>query len=178
MSTLTGTIVLKVQKEHPDLPGHIVASALAIIAGAIVCFIGLIRLGWIVDFIPLPSISAFMTGSALNIAAGQVSTLMGEDKFNTRASTYMVIINSLKYLPSTKLDAALGLTSLFMLYAIRSGCTYGAKKRPQHAKIFFFLSTLRTVFVILFYTMVSAATNLHHKKKPSFSLIGTVPRGE
>ena len=52
MSTIVGNIVIKVQNEHPDVEGHVVASALAIICGAIICFIGLIRAGWIVDFIP------------------------------------------------------------------------------------------------------------------------------
>ncbi|KAK3094292.1 hypothetical protein LTR53_019449, partial [Teratosphaeriaceae sp. CCFEE 6253] len=67
MSTITGNVVLHVQAIRPDIPGHVVASALAIIAGGIVCFLGLARLGWLVDFISLASISAFMTGSALNI---------------------------------------------------------------------------------------------------------------
>ncbi|KAL1880458.1 hypothetical protein Plec18167_003862 [Paecilomyces lecythidis] len=177
MSTLVGEIVLRAQKEHPDIPGHVVASALAIIGGAIVCFIGLIRCGWIVDFIPLTAISAFMTGSAINIAAGQVSTMLGEGKFNTKASTYMVIINTFKFLPTCKLDAAMGLTALVMLYMIRSACTYAAKKNPQRAKLFFFISTMRTVFVILFYTMISAATNLHRRDNPAFKLLGHVPRG-
>jgi sodium-independent sulfate anion transporter 11 len=167
-----------VQKNHPEFSAPEIASALAIIAGAIVTFIGLIRWGWIVDFIPLTAISAFMTGSAINIAAGQMPTLLGESvSFDTRAATYLVIINTLKYLPSTQIDAALGLTALTMLYAIRWSCAYGAKKHPRRAKIFFFLSTLRTVFVILFYTIISAAVNLH-RKKPLFKMLGTVPRGK
>ena len=178
MSTLVGTIVLQAQKELPDVPGHVVASCLAIICGAIVCALGLLRLGFIVDFIPLPAISAFMTGSALNIAAGQVKKLLGESAdFSTRGSTYMIIINSLKYLPTAGIDAALGVTALAMLYIIRSVCNYGARKYPRQAKVWFFASTLRTVFVILFYTMISAAVNLHRKDNPMFDLLGSVPRG-
>lgn len=184
LSTLVGNTILEVQKTHPDLPGHVIASALAIIAGSIVCFIGLIRCGWIVDFIPLTAISAFMTGSAISIAAGQVPTLMGIKGFNTRASTYLVIINTLKYLGKTKLDAALGLTALFLLYSIRFVCTRFAKRIPSKAKMFFFLSTLRTVFIILLYTLISWLVNRHHrgvgdqkKHKPRFSILGTVPRG-
>lgn len=178
MSTLTGEIVLKVQEQYPDVPGHIIASSLAVVLGGIVTFLGLMRLGFIVDFIPLPAISAFMTGSALSICSGQVPTLLGETAdFSTRGSTYRIIINTLKYLPTSQIDAAMGLTALAMLYAIRSGCTYGAKKWPHRAKIWFFASTLRTVFVILFYTMISAAVNLHRKDNPAFELLGTVPRG-
>ncbi|KAJ5219317.1 uncharacterized protein N7498_001416 [Penicillium cinerascens] len=178
MSTLTGSIVLQVQEQYPDTPGHVIASCLAVILGGIVTTMGLLRLGFIVDFIPLPAISAFMTGSAINICSGQVSTMLGETaKFSTRGATYKVIINTLKYLPSSSIDAAMGVTACAMLYIIRFSCTYAAKKQPHRAKIWFFASTLRTVFVILFYTMVSAAVNLHRKDNPLFSLLGTVPRG-
>ena len=181
MSTITGNVVIRVAKEHPEIPGHVVASALAIIAGAIICFIGLVRCGWIVDFIPLTAISAFMTGSAINIAVGQVPTLLGYSStlFNTRAATYRVIINTLKYLGHTKLDAAMGLTALTMLYLIRAVCNYAARRWPNRAKQFFFAATLRTVFVLLLYTMISWLCNrskYHHKHHP-FKVLGKVPRG-
>ncbi|KAG4439864.1 hypothetical protein IFR05_004640 [Cadophora sp. M221] len=178
MSTLVGKIVKHAADTNPEIDGPVIATALAIICGAIIVFIGLIRAGWIVDLIPLVSISAFMTGSAINIAAGQVPTMMGySKKFDTRAATYKVIINSFKHLPDTTLDAAMGLTALFLLYAIRSGCSLAAKKWPQKQKTFFFIATLRTAFVILLYTMVSWLVNRHHRKAPLFKILKTVPRG-
>jgi sodium-independent sulfate anion transporter 11 len=183
MSTITGNVVLQVQATHPEIAGHVVASALAIICGAIILFIGLIRCGWIVDFISLTAISAFMTGSALNIACGQVPALLGISSklFNTRASTYLVVIHTLKYLGHAKLDAAIGLTALTMLYLIRSACKFAAKRQPNRAKMWFFIATLRTVFVILLYTLISWLCNRdkkHHSTKHSrFKILGTVPRG-
>lgn len=183
MSTIVGNIVLEVAKKDPNLPGHVVASALAVIVGAIVCFLGLARLGWLVELISLASISAFMTGSAINIAVGQVPALLGISSkiVNNRASTYLVVINTLKHLGSTKLDAALGLTALFMLYFIRSSLNYAASKNPNNKRLFFFLSTLRTAFVILLYTLISWLMNLHlkgHKSTNSpIAILGTVPRG-
>jgi solute carrier family 26 (sodium-independent sulfate anion transporter), member 11 len=177
MSVLVGQITEKAKESDPDVPSHVIASALAVIAGCIIISIGLVRMGWIVDLIPLVSISAFMTGSALNIAAGQVPALMGIKGFNTREATYKVIINTLKGLPRTKLDAAMGLTALTMLYLIRFGCTYSAKKYPNRQKTFFFISTLRTAFVILLYTMISWLVNRHHRSKPLFAILKTVPRG-
>jgi solute carrier family 26 (sodium-independent sulfate anion transporter), member 11 len=178
MSTLTGNIVNKVASEHPDIPGHVVASAVAIICGAIICFIGLVRCGWIVEFIPLSAISAFMTGSALSIAVGQVPGLMGITGFDTRAATYKVFINILKHLGRTKLDAAIGLTALTLLYLIRIACSYGAKRMPQRKKLFFFVATLRTAFVILLYIFISWLVNRHHRKYPKFKILKKVPRGK
>jgi sodium-independent sulfate anion transporter 11 len=178
MSTLMGSIIIRVQAVHPEIPGPTIASALAVICGAIVFFLGLLRLGFIVDFIPLPAITAFMTGSAINVCAGQVKTVLGEKaKFSTRGATYKIIIDTLKHLPSSQKDVSMGLTALAMLYGIRSVCNYGMKKKPHKAKLFFFLSTLRTAFVVLFYTMISAAVNLHRRDHPAFKLLGNVPRG-
>ncbi|KAI9926307.1 Sulfate permease 2 [Aspergillus wentii] len=178
MSTLVGTIIIETQAKHPELDAPTIASALAIICGAITFFLGLIRFGFIVDFIPLPAITAFMTGSAINVCAGQVKSMLGETAgFSTRGATYKVIINTLKYLPTSQMDAAMGLTALAMLYSIRSACTFGSKRMSHKAKTFFFISTLRTVFVILFYTMISAAVNLHRRDDPAFKLLGNVPRG-
>jgi sodium-independent sulfate anion transporter 11 len=179
MSTLVGNIVIKAAKTNPKIQGHVIASALAVIAGSIIFFIGIIRVGWIVDLISLTAISAFMTGSALNIAVGQVPTLLGISVtgFNTRAATYTVVINTLKYLKHTKLDAAIGLTALTLLYLIRSTCKFVAKKFPSRQKAIFFVATLRTVFVILLYTLIGYLVNRNHRKAPKFKILGAVPRG-
>lgn len=179
MSVLVGTIIVDIQSEYPDIPEPQIALSIAVICGVIVAFMGLARLGFIVDFIPLPSIAAFMTGSAIAICAGQVPTLLGETtSFNTRGPAYQIIVNSLRYLPTSNgYDAAMGVTALVVLYTIRAGCNYGASKYPRRAKFFFFLSSLRTAFVILFYTMISVAVNLHRRDNPAFAIVGNVPRG-
>lgn len=178
MSQIVGNIVLDAKETIPDVPANVVASALAVIIGAIVVFLGLARLGWLVEFIPLPSICAFMTGSAITIAAGQVPKLMGlSAKINTRAPAYKIIIDTLKHLGTSQLDAALGLTALLMLYLVRGVCSTMAKKKPQRAKLFFFISTLRTAFVILLYTGISAGININHRKHPRVSVIKDVPKG-
>ncbi|KFY21503.1 hypothetical protein V493_07346 [Pseudogymnoascus sp. VKM F-4281 (FW-2241)] len=178
MSTIVGNVVIKAQDIDPSIEGHVIASALAVICGCIIVAIGLLRMGWIVDLISLTSITAFMTGSAISIAAGQVPTMMGISKLlNTRDPTYLVIINSLKHLKHSNLDAAMGVTALAMLYFIRFACSYAAKKYPSQKKTFFFVSTLRTVFVILLYTLISYLVNRNHREKPLFKILGDVPRG-
>lgn len=177
MSVLVGQITEEARVTHPDIPPHVIASALAVVAGCIILFIGLIRMGWIVDLIPLVSISAFMTGSAINIAAGQVPALLGINGFSTRDATYRVIINTLKGLPRIQVDAVMGLSAIVLLYSIRSGCIYAGKRLPKHQKTLFFISTLRTAFVILLYTMISWLVNRNRREDPLFAILKTVPRG-
>lgn len=178
MSTVTGSVVADMKTALPDVPAHYIASALALMSGAIVLFIGLIRCGWIVDLISLTALSAFMTGSAISIAVGQVPTMMGITGFSTRDATYRVFINTLKNLGHTKLDAAMGLTALATLYIIRSGCKYLAKRYPKHQRVIFFMSTLRTVFVILLYTMISWLVHMNLPRgEMRFKILLNVPRG-
>ncbi|EOR04736.1 Sulfate permease 2 [Wallemia ichthyophaga EXF-994] len=184
MSTLVGEILQELSPKFPDIPDYKIAGSLAVITGAIVFFMGLIRVGWIVDFIPLPAIAAFMTGSSITIIAGQVPSLLGNKDagFDTNGATYMTIIKTLKHLPESNINAAMGVTSLFLLYLLRETCTYCAKRWPNKKKIWFFANTLRTVFVILLYTLISWLVNRHRRgvdgqSEPLFDLIGTVPRG-
>ena len=78
MSVTVAQIIQAVDSNHPgEWTGPQIATVLAFLTGFIVLGIGLLRLGWLVEFIPLPAVSGFMTGSALNIAVGQVPGLMG-----------------------------------------------------------------------------------------------------
>lgn len=177
MSLLVGDIVDEAKEKAPEYAGHVVASALAVIVGGIVFGLGILRLGFVVDFIPLPAIAAFMTGSAINIAVGQVPAMMGITGFSTREAPYKVFINILKHLGRTNINAAMGLTALAMLYLIRFVCNTMAKKQPHKQKLWFFISTLRTAFVILLYTMISWLVNMNRRSNPKFSIIKDVPRG-
>ncbi|KAJ7285618.1 sulfate transporter family-domain-containing protein [Mycena rebaudengoi] len=181
VSLIMSQIIGKVQAAHPhQWEGPQIATTVALISGFIVLGVGLLRLGWIVEFIPLPAVSGFMTGSAISIASGQVPGLMGITGFNTRAATYQVIINTLKGLPHTKLDAAWGLPSLVALYAIRIACDRLGKKFPRRARVFFFISVLRNAFVILVMTIAAWLYTRHRRTAKGvypIKILQTVPRG-
>lgn len=120
-----------------------------------------------------------MTGSALNIAMGQIPGLMGITGFSTRDATYLVFIHTLQHLGRSTLDAAIGIPALVLLYGSRSLCNWAARRYPSRAKMFFFISTLRTVFTICLFVLVSYLVNRdpYHRKHPKFKILKTVPRG-
>ncbi|KAJ3890317.1 sulfate transporter family-domain-containing protein [Lentinula edodes] len=181
MSLTVSQIIAHVDDAHPGKwEGPEIATTVAFICGFIVLGIGLLRLGWLVEFIPAPAVSGFMTGSAINIASGQVPGLMGITGFNTRAATYLVIIDTLKGLPITTRDAAFGLTGLFALYAIRILCDFFTKRYPRRARVFFFISVFRNAFVIVMLTIASWLYTRHRggtKGKFPIKILGTVPAG-
>jgi solute carrier family 26 (sodium-independent sulfate anion transporter), member 11 len=151
--TISQIITYVIEKHGNEWSAPEIATTVAFICGFIVLGIGLLRLGWLIEFIPAPAVSGFMTGSAINIAVGQFPGLMGITGFkwvlfpfrrmlfsdacslySTRAATYLVIIDSLKGLGRTTKDAAFGLTGLFFLYAVRMTCDYLARRYPRRGE--------------------------------------------
>ncbi|OCH95309.1 sulfate permease [Obba rivulosa] len=181
MSLTVSQIIKHVDDAHPGVwSGPQIGTTVAFICGFIVLGIGLLRLGWLVEFIPAPAVSGFMTGSALNIVSGQLPGLLGITGFDTRAATYEVFINTLKGLGRIKKDAAFGIPALISLYIIRWACERLAKRYPSRARWFFFMSVFRNAFVIVVLT-IAAWLYTRHKQDASgkypIKILETVPRG-
>jgi sodium-independent sulfate anion transporter 11 len=176
-STVMGTIVAESGKKI-DMAPEVLMSVLTLICGIIISAMGLLRLGWLVDLISMPAVASFITGSAIAVSAGQVPVMLGIDGVSSRDVTYRVIINVLKNLNKMHMDAAVGLSALAMLYLIKWACQWASNRFASKGKVFFFISSLRTVFVIIFYTLTSYLVNRTHKDKPSFHLIGFIPAGK
>jgi sodium-independent sulfate anion transporter 11 len=177
-SLVTGTIIADIQHDLPDQSPVVLASALAMLCGGIICLMGLLRIGWIVDLISLPAVSAFITGSAITITFGQLPVLLGMKGISSRDAAFRVGINVFKHLDRIRIDAAIGISSLVMLYGMKWACGYAAKRKPSKSTLFFFISTLRTVVVILLYTLISYLVNRNHMKTPTFRILGFIPRGK
>jgi sodium-independent sulfate anion transporter 11 len=78
MSLQVANIIAYIDHKHPkEWSSPEIAVNIAFMCGFIVLGIGLLRLGWLVELIPIPAVAGFMTGSALNIAVGQFPGLMG-----------------------------------------------------------------------------------------------------
>lgn len=117
--------------------------------------------------------------------------------YSTRAATFHVIINTLKGLPRTTLDAAWGLPGLAALYLIRIACTQLSKRFPRRStyylwsfcenaqipvvgRLLFFISVARNAFVIIVLTIAAWLYCRHHKSKSGkypIKILQTVPRG-
>jgi sodium-independent sulfate anion transporter 11 len=168
-----------VQEKHPGVyTNEAIAKVLSAVSGMVLLAIGLLRLGWIIEFIPYISISAFVTAAAITIMATQFPTLMGITGVNTRDAAYRVIIESLKGLPRTKLDAAIGLSSIVLLYCIRYLCTRMQLRDPARQKTWAILSSLRLTFAMLVYTFISWLVNRNRREAPAFRIVGHIERGE
>ncbi|KAI8646501.1 sulfate transporter family-domain-containing protein [Parasitella parasitica] len=175
MSLLVGQTVTNVTASGQYTAPQ-VAVVLSLFGGFIALFIGLVRLGILVDFIPGPAIAGFMTGSSITISVGQWPKLFGMTSVNTHDSAYLIFGNFFKYLPETKLDAAFGIIGLVWLYSVRWGTGYLTKKYPKHEKIFFFANIMRNGVLVIFGTLIAFLINIGRDKSP-ISILKTVPSG-
>ncbi|KAL6945326.1 hypothetical protein ACO0QE_002776 [Hanseniaspora vineae] len=192
MSLQTAKTISNVLAQLPadtTVTGAQIATVLSLYCGIIAIGFGILRLGFLVEFISITAVSGFMTGSALNILWGQVPGLMGyKNEVNTRGKTYEVVINTLKHLPSTNINAVFGLIPLFLLFATKYFCTNLAPKLIKNNKrlndrqkfiwnkVFFYANTLRNAVVIIVFTLISWGA-WRHNKKDDIDRLGTVPKG-
>ncbi|TKY86276.1 hypothetical protein EX895_005101 [Sporisorium graminicola] len=180
MSLQTFNVVQHVLNHTKEWHAETIATALAFLCGVICLGIGILRIGFIIEFIPAPAVAGFMTGSAIQIAAGQVPKLLGLSSVQTNSNpAYRVIIDTLKALPKTNINAAFGLPALVFLYFIKWFCGWLPRRYPRTARTMFFVSVLRNAFIIIVFTIASRIWLGHYSnpKKYPISVLLTVPRG-
>ncbi|CAO3637843.1 unnamed protein product [Cunninghamella echinulata] len=176
MSILVGQTINNITSQHSDITNTEIAVAFSLFTGIIAMFIGLVRLGIIVDFIPAPAIAGFMTGSAITITIGQWPKLFGIKGINTQDPPYLIFGNFFKNLPNTKIDVAFGLIGLLWLYGIRFACSYYAKKYPKYSSHLFYFSIMRNGILVIFGTLIAFLINIGKSTSP-ISILKTVPAG-
>ncbi|OLN81025.1 Sulfate permease 2-like protein 3 [Colletotrichum chlorophyti] len=179
VSLLVGKVSAKVLEEHPgEFQPEEISKTLAFLAGTVLLAFGLLRLDWIIEFIPHVAISAFVTAAAITITLSQVPSLLGIEGVNSKAAAYRVFVDTARGLPRMQLDAAIGLTALVLLSSIKWYCEHMAKTQPKRRRMWEMLCSLRMTFTILLYTLVSFLVNRGlgdggHR----FRITGTLPRG-
>ncbi|KAK1593845.1 sulfate permease [Colletotrichum navitas] len=179
VSLLVGKVSAKVLEEHPgEFQPEEISKTLAFLAGAVLLAFGLLRLDWVVEFIPHVAISAFVTAAAITITLSQIPSLLGIDGVNSKAAAYRVFIDTARGLPRIKLDAAVGLTALALLAAVKWYCERMARAQPRRRRAWEMLGSLRMTFTIVLYTLVSFLVNRGLESKDlRFRVTGTLPRG-
>jgi sulfate permease, SulP family len=91
------------------------AIALALVSGLMLIAMGLLRLGFLANFLSHPVVAGFITASGLQIAAGQLAPVLG---IHAEGETFVEIVKPLvRNLAETNLaTAAIGLGSLAFLF--------------------------------------------------------------
>jgi SulP family sulfate permease len=96
------------------------AIALALVSGLLLLAMGLLRLGFLANFLSHPVISGFITASGLQIAASQMAPVLG---IRVEGETFVELVRSLLHgIGGTNAwTAAIGVGSLVFLFCVRRG---------------------------------------------------------
>ncbi|KAH9844408.1 SulP family sulfate permease [Teratosphaeria destructans] len=152
MGLLTGEVI-------EDLTGEgysaiAIASAAAFWTGIYASILGLFRLGFLLDFIPLPVLSGYVSGSAITIILNQLHELFGEAKSGISSA------DKIKYffteLPNTNWRAFLiGASGIVMLIALQEmGRRLGARYKGL-----WFIAMARNALALVLFTSISYGVN-------------------
>ncbi|KAK5987960.1 Sulfate permease 2 [Cladobotryum mycophilum] len=153
---LVGQVVSGVSAAAPgQYTPEQIAHSLSMITGAIFLFFGLFRLGWIIEFIPYIPISAFVTAASITIMSTQIPNVLGIPGIDSKEAPYRVIYNTLRSLPNTQLDAAIGLSSIVLLFTIRGFCSKMEEQRPSQKRMWSLISSSRLTFTMSLFTLIS-----------------------
>ncbi len=178
VSLLVGKTGDRVLEQHQEFTREEVAKAHAFLCGCVLLIFGLLKIDWLIEFIPHMAISAFVTGAAITITLSQLPTLLGITGINTRGPAYKVAIEFFGGLRRAKLDAAIGLSALALLYLLKWFCEHMAKRQPKLSKLWTTLFSLRFTFTILLYILIGFLVNRGLPfTETRFRLLGYIPTG-
>ncbi|KAI0600360.1 sulfate permease [Biscogniauxia sp. FL1348] len=178
VSLLVGKTGDNVLQQHPEFDRGEVVKTHAFLSGCFLLVFGLLRLDWIIEFIPHVAISAFVTGAAITISLSQLPTLLGITGVNSRGPAYRVFIEVCQGLGRIKLDAAIGIPALLLLTFAKYSCEHLKRRQPYRSRLWTTVSSLRFTFTVLLFTLISFFVNRNTPlDQPKFRILGKLPVG-
>ncbi|TRX93749.1 hypothetical protein FHL15_005425 [Xylaria flabelliformis] len=151
MGLLTAEIISDLKGEYAPAD---IAAAVAFMVGIYGLVIGLLGLGFLLDYISIPILTGFISATALTIGFGQVGSLVGLD--NTPSTVFDIIGDVLRRLP--KWDgptSGIGFGAIVILYLLEK---VGKKWGKKHFMIQY-ISSSRAIIVLVIFTLISYLVN-------------------
>ncbi|KAI1275661.1 sulfate permease [Xylaria sp. FL0933] len=151
MGLLTAEIVADLKAEYAPAD---IAAAVAFMVGIYGLVVGLLGLGFLLDYISIPILTGFISATALTIGFGQVGSLVGLD--DTPSTVFAIIGDVLRRLP--KWDgptSGIGFGTVVILYLLEK---MGKKWGKKHFMIQY-ISSSRAIIVLIIFTLVSYLVN-------------------
>ncbi|KAK5992598.1 putative sulfate permease C3H7.02 [Cladobotryum mycophilum] len=136
-----------------------IASAVAFMVGVYALIVGVLKLGFLLDFVSGPVLTGWISAVALVILLGQVGSLVG---LTVGSTTVEIIRGVLGHLDKIKpMTLCIGFTGIAMLWVLEQiGKRWGKK-----SKWIKFFCTSRAVVVLFIYTLISYLVNKDRGEK-------------
>ncbi|NWS82395.1 S2611 protein, partial [Toxostoma redivivum] len=175
----TAIMSLLVSSYASHEPVH--AVLLAFLSGCIQLAMGLLHLGFILDFISCPVIKGFTSAASITISFNQIKNILGLQGIPRQF--FLQLYETLRRIGETRAgDAVLGLTCLAALAGLRAMRSHVPRAGPAEALavrishlIVWICGTARNALVVLFAGLV--AYSLQVLGWQPFRLTGSIPQG-
>lgn len=162
MGLLTAEIVADVV--HEGYAAQAIASAVAMSVGIYSLAIGLLKLGFLLEFISVPVLSGFISAAAIVIMLGQIPSLFG---ISVRSGTANIIHDIFAKLPQWDgATTGIGLGGILILVLMQKmGQRWGKK-----SKAVWLLALGRSAVVLVLFTGISYGLNKNRDDDPIWAL--------
>ncbi|KAG6645233.1 sulfate transporter 3.1-like isoform X1 [Carya illinoinensis] len=152
--------------ENPKLYLHLAFTA-TFFAGVFQASLGLLRLGFIVDFLSHATIVGFMAGAATVVCLQQLKEILGLDQFTHATDLVSVLRSVFSQTHEWRWESGvLGCCSLFFLISTR----YFSKRKPN----FFWISAIAPLTSVV---LGSLLVYLIHAEKHGVQVVGELKKG-
>jgi len=149
------------------------AMLLALLSGAVLLLMAVLRLGFLANFLSHPVISGFISASGILIALGQLKHILGISIDGENAVQLLAAL--LRALPGAHLPTlAIGGSSLLFLYLVRSRLSTWLQHLGMSAHIAGTLTKIGPVAALL---LAIAAVSAFGLADAGVRVVGEVPRG-
>ncbi len=147
---------------------------LALIGGAVLLLLGVLRMGFVANLLSHPVISGFVTGSAVLIALGQLKPLLGIPASGETALELLLslVARAGRLHPPT---AILGLVSVLVLWAARRYFAQALRRAGMNEKGAEIAAKLAPMVVVLL--AIGAVTVFALDTRQGVAVVGNIPAG-
>ena len=142
---------------------------LALLSGALLFVLGLLRMGFLANFLSHPVISGFISGASILIMLSQLPHLLGLASLPTSPAQLLAV-----WQPVNGLVLAMGLTALAALLYARSRLAGHLQQLGLSASAARLLARLAPILVVLLGLLVTIAGDLGARGVP---VVGSLPAG-
>ena len=158
----------------PEEARLVSAAALALITGGMLILAGLLKAGFIMNFVSRPVVSAYITGAALLIIFSQAKHIFGVSVDSQTA--FGMVKNLINELPNTKSLAIItGVVAIALFVLVRGFLPLLLVKSGIRAKTAKLVARMAPIIIIAAFVVVSAI--LDFGGKAGLSIVGDVPAG-
>jgi solute carrier family 26 (sodium-independent sulfate anion transporter), member 11 len=159
---------LKISGYQPQ----VIAAALAFSVGIISFALGILKLGFLLDFISAPVLTGFISAAAIVIVVGQVPSLLGLD--NVRPAFADAIHDIITMFPKAQWPTVLiGLAGIILLEVL----AFIGKRWAKKNAALWGLSIGRAAIALALFTGISFALNRSRPDKPVFAISKATANG-